>query len=58
VLGTLAGCFPALDLEREQRLHLLLLEAAGADLLASAHDCSDGGLAVALAECAIAGDRQ
>ena len=55
VLGTLAGRAPALDLEREQRLHLLLLEAAGADLLASAHDCSEGGLAVALAECAIAG---
>ena len=27
------------------------LEAAEAGLLASAHDCSDGGLAVALAEC-------
>jgi phosphoribosylformylglycinamidine synthase len=38
-----------------RRLHLLLLEAAAADLLASAHDCSEGGLAVALAECAIAG---
>ncbi|HET7236694.1 MAG TPA: phosphoribosylformylglycinamidine synthase subunit PurL [Actinomycetota bacterium] len=56
VLGTNGGRAPGLDLEREQRLHLLLLEAAGADLLASAHDCSDGGLAVALAECAIAGD--
>jgi phosphoribosylformylglycinamidine synthase len=55
VLGTLAGRVPALDLEREQRLHLLLIEAAGADLLASAHDCSEGGLAVALAESAIAG---
>jgi phosphoribosylformylglycinamidine synthase len=55
VLGTIAGRAPALDLEREQRLHLMLLEAAGADLLASAHDCSEGGLAVALAESAIAG---
>jgi len=34
----------------------LLVEAAARDLLAAAHDCSDGGLAVALAECAIAGD--
>jgi phosphoribosylformylglycinamidine synthase len=32
------------------------VEAARRDLLASAHDCSDGGLAVALAESAIAGD--
>ena len=56
VLGTIAGRAPVLDLEREQRLHLLLLEAAGADLLASAHDCSEGGLAVALAESAIAGE--
>jgi phosphoribosylformylglycinamidine synthase len=55
VLGTIAGRAPGLDLEREQRLHLLLLEAAGADLLGSAHDCSEGGLAVALAECAISG---
>jgi phosphoribosylformylglycinamidine synthase len=55
VLGTLAGRPPGLDLERERRLHLLLLEAAAADLLASAHDCSEGGLVVALAECAIAG---
>ena len=55
VLGTIAGRAPALDLEAEQRLHLLVLEAAGTDLLVSAHDCSEGGLAVALAECAIAG---
>jgi phosphoribosylformylglycinamidine synthase len=55
VLGTIAGRAPRLDLEAEQRLHILLVEAAGADLLASAHDCSDGGLAVALTECAIAG---
>jgi phosphoribosylformylglycinamidine synthase len=50
VLGTHGGRAPGLDLEREQRLHLLLLESAGADLLASAHDCSEGGLAIALAE--------
>ncbi|MGA9159640.1 MAG: phosphoribosylformylglycinamidine synthase subunit PurL [Actinomycetota bacterium] len=56
VLGTIAGRAPALDLERERKLQLLLREAAAtADLLASAHDCSDGGLAVALAESAIGG---
>ncbi len=55
VLGTIAGRVPVIDLERERQLHLLLREAAAADLLASAHDCSDGGLAVALAESAIGG---
>jgi phosphoribosylformylglycinamidine synthase II len=55
VLGTVAGTPPALDLSVERRLHDLLQEAAAADLLASAHDCSDGGVAVALAEAAILG---
>jgi len=56
VLGTVAGRPPALDLDRERALHLLLIEAARGDLLASAHDCGDGGLAIALAESAMAGD--
>jgi len=55
VLGTVEGSPPALDLQAERRLQDLLQEAAAADLLASAHDCSDGGVAVALAECAILG---
>ena len=55
VLGVVAGTPPALDLEAERRLQDLLHEAAVGDLLASAHDCSDGGVAVALAECAILG---
>jgi phosphoribosylformylglycinamidine synthase len=55
VLGVVAGSPPALDLEVEHRLHGLLHEAAASDLLASAHDCSDGGVGVALAECAILG---
>jgi phosphoribosylformylglycinamidine synthase len=55
VLGTVSGAPPALDLEVERRLQDLLQEAATDDLLASAHDCSDGGVAVALAECAILG---
>jgi phosphoribosylformylglycinamidine synthase II len=56
VLGQVAGRAPALDLEREAALHRVLMEGSRKDLLASAHDCSDGGLAVALAESAIAGD--
>ena len=57
VLGVVAGRPPALDLDRERRLHVFLHEAARSSLLASAHDCGDGGLGVALAECAI-GDGQ
>ncbi|HKC12516.1 MAG TPA: phosphoribosylformylglycinamidine synthase subunit PurL [Vicinamibacteria bacterium] len=52
VHGKVAGKPPGLDLEEERRLQALVVEAAGAGLLLSAHDPSDGGLAVALAECA------
>ena len=47
---TTAGKVPALDLERELAVQRACLEAAESGLLLSAHDCSDGGLAVALAE--------
>jgi len=56
VLGRVSGRPPGLDLEAERRLVELLVGASAHDLLAAAHDCSDGGLAVALAECAIAGN--
>jgi phosphoribosylformylglycinamidine synthase len=55
VLGVAGGAPPALDLQVERRLLDLLRECAAADLLASAHDCSDGGVAIALAEAAILG---
>ena len=55
VLGVVRGRPPALDLERERALHRLIAEAARGGVLRSAHDCSDGGLAIALAESAIAG---
>ena len=45
-----AGAVPELDMERERAVQSACLEAAEAGLLTSAHDCSDGGLAVALAE--------
>ncbi len=48
--GRVAGSPPRLDLEREKRLHRLCLKAAQERLLRSAHDLSEGGLAVALAE--------
>jgi phosphoribosylformylglycinamidine synthase len=46
-----AGAVPKIDLQTECAVQNVCLEAAEAGLLASAHDCSDGGLAVALAEC-------
>jgi phosphoribosylformylglycinamidine synthase len=52
VAGTVQGEPPQLDLKRERALIDLVTRAAGAGLLQSAHDCSDGGVAVTLAECA------
>ena len=52
--GVTAGAPPACDLEAERRLIDALLECIQSGAVASAHDCSDGGFAVALAECAMA----
>ncbi|MDP9184598.1 MAG: AIR synthase-related protein, partial [Actinomycetota bacterium] len=51
----MGGMPPALDLAKERALIDLLVAAASNAVLASAHDCGDGGLVVALAECAIGG---
>jgi phosphoribosylformylglycinamidine synthase len=51
VHGLLRGQAPVLDLERARRLERLMVSLLSRGLAASAHDCSDGGLAVALAEC-------
>ncbi len=53
IYGEVTGDAPALDLETENRLVLFLVEAARRHLLQSAHDVSDGGLAVTLAESAM-----
>jgi phosphoribosylformylglycinamidine synthase II len=52
--GTVIGPPPRCDLEREKAVIEVLLEAIRSGAVSSAHDCSDGGLAVALAECCIA----
>jgi phosphoribosylformylglycinamidine synthase len=52
VHGLVRGEPPQLDLDRERALITLLTRAAAAGSIQSAHDCSDGGLAVTLAECA------
>jgi phosphoribosylformylglycinamidine (FGAM) synthase-like enzyme len=53
--GHLGGQPPRVDLDAERRLALVFADAAAGGLLAAAHDLSDGGLAVALAECCLAG---
>ena len=53
--GHLGGRPPMPDLGAERRLARLLAAAAAAGLLSAAHDLSDGGLAVALAESCLRG---
>jgi phosphoribosylformylglycinamidine synthase subunit PurL len=55
VCDFVGGDAPAVDLEAELRLQRFLVAAAEQRLLRSAHDCSEGGLAVALAEAVIGG---
>jgi phosphoribosylformylglycinamidine synthase len=52
--GIAAGGPPPVDLDAEKRLIEALLEMSGLKLLNSAHDISDGGLAVTLAESCFA----
>ena len=50
ILGALWGYPPQLDLEKEAGLHNAVIELVQQGLVDSTHDCSDGGIAVALAE--------
>jgi phosphoribosylformylglycinamidine synthase II len=47
---------PGIDLDMEKRVQRCCLEAIKRGFIKSAHDCSDGGLLVAIAESCIAGD--
>ena len=53
VHGLVRGVPPILDLKTECELQRVLVELVAAGVLLSAHDCSDGGLAVTLAECSV-----
>ena len=53
VHGLVRGDAPEVDLEKEKGLQDLCVELISRDLVHSAHDCSEGGLGVALAECCI-----
>jgi len=55
VHGLVAGRPPVVDLELEGDVQAVVRQAVRDGLLASAHDLSEGGMAVALAECCIAG---
>jgi phosphoribosylformylglycinamidine synthase subunit PurL len=52
------GSPPYLSLEKETALHECVLSLIHDGLLQSAHDCSEGGLAVTLAECCVSGTEQ
>ena len=54
--GLVAG-MPSIDIAAEAALQRACRRLVSERVISSAHDCSDGGLAVALAECCIAGGR-
>ncbi len=54
ILGSVWGYPPELELEKEAALQKALVEMAQIEILSSAHDCSDGGIAVTLAESGFA----
>ncbi|MGA3315433.1 MAG: phosphoribosylformylglycinamidine synthase subunit PurL [Candidatus Korobacteraceae bacterium] len=54
LLGEIWGFPPSLELAKEAALQKAIVEMIGAGLLESAKDCSEGGLAVTLAECGFA----
>ena len=56
VRGVVAGRPPEIELAFEKRVHDCCLELMRRDYVAAAHDLSDGGLLVALAECCFAAD--
>jgi phosphoribosylformylglycinamidine synthase II len=57
VHGQVAGRPPKLDLDLEARVGRAVRTLVDRGLIQSAHDCSEGGLAVAIAECCIGGDQ-
>lgn len=56
--GLEKGWPPEIDLEAEKKLHHLAIEAIRKNLVESAHDTAEGGLAVALAECSFLSDKR
>jgi phosphoribosylformylglycinamidine synthase len=50
IYETVKGLPPELDLDHERALQRVVISLAGDGLIRSAHDCSDGGLAITVAE--------
>ncbi len=57
VHGRKAGRPPRLDFAREKAVQAAVLDLIRAGLVRSAHDCAEGGLAVAVAESCVSGER-
>lgn len=55
ILGKVEGRAPSIDLEKEKKVQNAVLKAIQSGYVQTAHDVSDGGLAVALAESCISG---
>jgi phosphoribosylformylglycinamidine synthase len=55
--GKMAGRLAPLDLQQERRVHEACRAAIAAGLVRGAHDCSEGGLAVTLAESCVSGPK-
>lgn len=58
IWGKEKGIPPQIDLQEEKKVHGLCIEAIEKELILSAHDPSEGGLAVCIAESAFWGDNQ
>jgi phosphoribosylformylglycinamidine synthase subunit PurL len=54
ILGQIWGFPPSLELEKEAALQKAVIEMIGSGTVKSAKDCSEGGLAVTVAECGFA----
>ncbi|MFW6316445.1 MAG: phosphoribosylformylglycinamidine synthase subunit PurL [Cyanobacteriota bacterium] len=54
--NTVAGKPPHLDVELEKQVQLACREGIKQGYINSAHDCAEGGIAVALAECCLGGN--
>ncbi len=54
--GLIDGEPPSIDLDKEKKLAEMLIACANQSILKSAHDISEGGFAVALAECCFSPD--
>ena len=52
--GKIAGKAPAFSLDREVALQKAIIELIRSGSVSSAHDCAEGGLAIAIAESALA----